>query len=56
MVGRKGSGPDYPDFESLVTHRYQGLENVEEAFRMAAKKTGEGELVIKVMVEVDAGI
>ena len=53
MVARKDGGPGYPDFESLVTHRYRGLESVPEAFKMAGNKAGGGDLVIKVVVEVD---
>ncbi|KAF2005065.1 GroES-like protein [Amniculicola lignicola CBS 123094] len=46
------TGPDYPDFSKLVTHRFTGLEAAEEAFEMAAKtKDGEGRLVIKVVLE-----
>ncbi|QDS74071.1 hypothetical protein FKW77_009432 [Venturia effusa] len=44
-------GSDGPDFSKLVTHRVQGLRNVEQAFRMAGKTKDEsGELVLKVMV------
>jgi L-iditol 2-dehydrogenase len=51
VVSRNG-GPDYPEFAKLVTHRYRGLENVEEAFEMAGKTVDpQGQLVIKVMVE-----
>jgi L-iditol 2-dehydrogenase len=46
------SGPDYPDFSKLVTHRYKGLDAAEEAFEMAAKtKDDKGNLVIKVVLE-----
>lgn len=45
-------GPEDPDFEKLITHRFSGLENVERAFEMAGKTVdGEGKLVIKVVVE-----
>lgn len=44
-------GPDGPDFSKLVTHRVEGLRNVEQAFGMAGKTKDEtGELVLKVMV------
>lgn len=40
-----------PDFSKLVTHRVEGLRNVEKAFNMAGKTKDEaGELVLKVMV------
>ena len=43
-----------PDIESLVTHRFKGLEQAQEAFRMAGRtKDDEGRLVLKVMVELD---
>jgi L-iditol 2-dehydrogenase len=47
------SGPGYPDFEKLITHRFQGLESVAEAFELAGKKEdGNGKLVLKVLIEV----
>ncbi|KAI8935000.1 hypothetical protein NX059_008666 [Plenodomus lindquistii] len=46
------SGPDYPNFAALVTHRYQGLESAVEAFDMAGRtKDDSGKLVIKVVLE-----
>lgn len=46
------SGPDYPNFSALVTHRYRGLEAAVEAFDMAGRtKDDSGKLVIKVMLE-----
>ncbi|OCL12121.1 GroES-like protein [Glonium stellatum] len=52
VVSKKG--PDYPDFSKLVTHRYRGLEDAEQAFEMAAKtKDDDGNLVIKVVLEMD---
>lgn len=46
------TGPDYPDFSKLVTHRYKGLEAAVEAFEMAGKtKDDSGNLVIKVVLE-----
>ncbi|ORY13570.1 chaperonin 10-like protein [Clohesyomyces aquaticus] len=51
----KGDG--VPDFEALVTHRYKGLEKVEDAFEMAGRTVdGQGGLVIKVLVEMDGGV
>lgn len=46
------SGPDYPNFAALVTHRYRGLEAAAEAFDMAGRtKDDGGNLVIKVVLE-----
>ncbi|KAH9865269.1 hypothetical protein IAQ61_009216 [Plenodomus lingam] len=46
------SGPDYPNFPALVTHRYRGLESAVEAFDMAGRtKDDDGKLVIKVVLE-----
>lgn len=43
--------PDGPAFEKLITHRFEGLENAEEAFKMAGRtKDDQGELVLKVVV------
>lgn len=43
--------PNGPDFSKLVTHRVEGLRNVEKAFNMAGKTKDErGDLVLKVMV------
>lgn len=40
-----------PDIKSVITHRFQGLETVPEAFEIASKtQDGEGRLVIKVVV------
>jgi len=45
------SSQDVPRFDKLITHQYNGLENVETAFQMAGKTMDEqGNLVIKVMV------
>ncbi|EGU85988.1 L-iditol 2-dehydrogenase [Fusarium oxysporum f. sp. raphani 54005] len=41
-----------PDVSRLVTQRYKGMENIEEAFKMAGKVRDEqGNLVIKVVVD-----
>lgn len=49
LAGRKEGDPD---LEKLVTHRFKGLDVVEEAFEMAARTVdAEGKLVIKVIVE-----
>ena len=51
MVSRRAPGD--PDFASLVTHRFSGLDNAVEAFEMAGKtKDKEGRLVIKVMIDM----
>ena len=47
------NNPEMPDLEKLVTQRYCGLENVQEAFEMAGKATDEdGKLVLKVVIEM----
>ncbi|KAF2205194.1 GroES-like protein [Delitschia confertaspora ATCC 74209] len=52
IVSKKGV-ESYPDFGKIVTHRFKGLERVEEAFKMAGKTVDEeGKLVIKVVVEM----
>lgn len=46
------SNPSLPDLTKLVTHRYQGFEEIPKAFAMAAKvKDDSGNLVIKVLVD-----
>lgn len=56
VMSKRDGGSEYPDFEKLITHRFQGLENVERAFEMAAKTVDEeGRLVIKVLVEMGGG-
>jgi L-iditol 2-dehydrogenase len=46
-----GGGIVVPDFSKLVTHRVEGLRNVEKAFGMAGRtKDDGGGLVLKVMV------
>jgi L-iditol 2-dehydrogenase len=48
------SGIAVPDFSKLVTHRVEGLKNVEKAFAIAGKaKDEKGALVLKVMVLTD---
>lgn len=50
------TGPSYPDFSKLVTHRFRGLDGIEEAFEMAGKTKDEnGDLILKVFVELDGG-
>ena len=45
--------PLLPDLEKLVTHRYCGLESVQQAFEMAGKTSDEkGNLVLKVVIEM----
>ncbi|KAE9970940.1 hypothetical protein EG328_005956 [Venturia inaequalis] len=52
LLSRKG--PETPDFPSLLTHRFVGLDAVEDAFRMATRKVdGEGNTVLKVVVELN---
>ena len=53
LVANRDSG--LPNLENLVTHRYQGLESVPQAFEMAGKASDEdGRLVLKVVVEMGA--
>lgn len=52
LAGRKEGDPD---LDKLVTHRFKGLDVVEDAFEMAARTVdAEGKLVIKVVVETSA--
>lgn len=45
--------PLLPDLGKLISHRYQGLDNIPQAFEMAAKvKDEKGNLVLKVMVDM----
>ena len=48
------TGPDYPRFADMVTHRFHGFDALDQAFQMAGKtKDDNGKLVIKVVVELD---
>lgn len=52
--GSTEGGIEIPNFSKLVTHRFEGLKNVEKAFEMAGKTKDEvGGLVLKVMVLTD---
>jgi L-iditol 2-dehydrogenase len=43
---------DGPDFSKLITHRFSGLEEADEAFAMAGRtKDEEGRLVLKVIID-----
>lgn len=45
--------PLLPPVEKLITQRYEGLDNIPQAFDMAAKvKDDKGNLVLKVMVNM----
>lgn len=45
------SPPGLPDLSKLVTQRFEGMDNIEDAFKMAGKvKDDSGNLVIKVVV------
>ena len=45
--------PLLPPVEKLITHHYEGLDNIPQAFDMAAKvKDEKGNLVLKVMVNM----
>ncbi|KAI9734158.1 MAG: hypothetical protein M1818_006636 [Claussenomyces sp. TS43310] len=44
----RGVGRSLPDLSKLITHRYSGLENIPEAFKMAGRGVDdEGNLVLK---------
>ena len=46
--------PNVPNLETLVTHRFQGLDHAQQAFEMAGRTIdAEGNLVLKVVVEID---
>ncbi|SPO03598.1 probable sorbitol dehydrogenase [Cephalotrichum gorgonifer] len=50
------SAENYPDFASVISHSFDGLEAVEDAFGMACRKTDEvGKLVLKVVVNMPRG-
>lgn len=45
--------PLLPPVEELITHRYENLDSIPEAFEMAGKvKDDKGNLVLKVMVNM----
>ncbi|PHH91325.1 hypothetical protein CDD83_896 [Cordyceps sp. RAO-2017] len=45
-----------PDLTTLVTHRFRGMERIEDAFAMAARvKDDAGGLVLKVVVDMEHG-
>lgn len=49
--------PELPDFSSLLTHRFVGLDSVEEAFKMATRKEDDhGDTVLKVVIELNNGL
>jgi L-iditol 2-dehydrogenase len=46
------TSPGYPDFSKLVTHRFNGFDQVQAAFKMAARTTDDqGNPVLKVVIE-----
>lgn len=50
IVSRKAPGD--PDFASLVTHTFNGLEDAVKGFEIAGKtKDPEGKLVLKVVIQ-----
>ena len=55
LLSKANTTPDAPDFRKLVTHRVQGLENADQAFKVAGNtRDGEGKLVLKVVIEADS--
>lgn len=52
FLSAKDKEGDYPDFASLITHTFDGLGNIEQAFAMASRKSDDtGRMVLKVVVE-----
>ncbi|MCJ1399188.1 hypothetical protein MMC11_002390 [Xylographa trunciseda] len=48
------NGSETPNPRTLVTHRFHGLQNAQDAFEMAARTADEeGKLVLKVVIEMD---
>ncbi|KAG9852768.1 sorbitol dehydrogenase-like protein, partial [Aureobasidium melanogenum] len=46
------SSPSCPDLSKLVTHKFKGLDNAEQAFGMAGRtKDDKGDLVLKVVIQ-----
>lgn len=55
ILSRKGL--EIPEFPSLLTHRFVGLDSVEDAFRMATRKEDDdGNTVLKVVIELNNGL
>jgi L-iditol 2-dehydrogenase len=51
MLSDANSG--LPDLTKLITHRYNGMDNITDAFARAAQvKDEEGKLVLKVFVDM----
>lgn len=46
------SGPDYPDFKKLITHRFLGFDHIVDSFETASiPKDGEGKIILKVVID-----
>jgi L-iditol 2-dehydrogenase len=44
--------PKYPDFSQLITHRFSGLDQIDNAFNTASLPNDtEGKVVLKVAIE-----
>ncbi|MCJ1433037.1 hypothetical protein MMC27_002396 [Xylographa pallens] len=53
LLSKRGS--ETPDPGTLITHRFHGLQNAQNAFEMAARTVDEeGKLVLKVVIEMDS--
>lgn len=51
------NNPLLPPVADLITHRYESLDSIPEAFEMAGKvKDDKGNLVLKVMVNMDSKV
>lgn len=54
IVQEAHRNPEAPKFSELITHRFHGLQQAEQAFRKAGStKDEEGKLVIKVLIVND---
>jgi L-iditol 2-dehydrogenase len=52
IVQQALTSADGPDFSKLITHRFRGLEEAEDAFAMAGKtEDSDGRLVLKVIID-----
>lgn len=54
LTRQKSPDSVMPDFSKLITHRYEGLSSVEEAFQVAGKtKDSSGAVVLKAIVTLN---
>lgn len=51
MMGKSAKDKSLPDVKSMITHVFDGLENIPSAFEMAGKtRDADGNLVIKTVI------